>query len=367
MTKFSIIKFSLITFLTFVFLDFLIGNYVYKKFIRTNFLDVDISFSVKDDIYDHTFKKSYKGLAGWGERRHNLCTDANGFKNSCKNINDKTKKFDIGFIGDSFTEAVGIDYEKSFVGLISSEMKKKKIANLAVSSYSPTIYYTKINYLLSQGYSFKEIIVFIDLSDLVDDTVCYELKNNITVRRSSYENCFSSAINPTNEVKKFFEKKLRLSFEFYKQVKMRLIKYNIIDYKVPERQINTRRSKWTYEYIKENYNNYSYNEANSIIHYNMKKLSDLLKKNNIDLNIAVYPWPGTLKNDKENNKQLKEWKNFCVKNCKNFYNFMRPFFSMLKDEKFTDVYKKVYIKNDHHFNEEGNKIIAKNFLKLYKN
>ena len=48
-------------------------------------------------------------------------------------------------------------------------------------------------------------------------------------------------------------------------------------------------------------------------------------------------------------------------------NFMRPFFSMLKDEKFTDVYKKVYIKNDHHFNEEGNKIIAKNFLKLYKN
>ena len=48
-------------------------------------------------------------------------------------------------------------------------------------------------------------------------------------------------------------------------------------------------------------------------------------------------------------------------------NFMRPFFSMLKDEKFTDVYKKVYIKNDHHFNEEGNKIIAKSFLKLYKN
>ena len=366
MKKSSIIKFSIITFLIFIFLDFFIGSYIYKKFIRSTFIDVDFSFSAKDDMYDHKLKKSYKGLVGWGNGRYNLCTDFNGFRNSCKNINDKTKYFDIAFIGDSFTEAVGIDYENSFVGIISSNLKNKKIANLAVSSYSPTIYYSKINSLLLNGYSFKEIIVFIDLSDFVDDTVCYKLENNITVRRNTYKNCLTGSIKP-NRIKKIFEKKLRLSFEFYNQVKLRLIKYKIIDYKVPNEQLDTRRSKWTYNYIKENYNNYSYNEAKSIIVGNMNKLSNLLKKNNIDLSIAVYPWPGTLKNDVANNKQVEIWKAFCSDNCINFYNFMNPFFYMLEDEKFSTIYQKVYIKNDHHFNEEGNKIIAESFLKLYKN
>ena len=98
----------------------------------------------------------------------------------------------------------------------------------------------------------------------------------------------------------------------------------------------------------------------------MKKLSDLLKNNNIELSVAVYPWPGTLKYDVENNKQLKLWKNFCLENCKKFYNLMKPFYDLLKNEQFSNVYRKIYIENDHHFNEEGNKIIAENFLKLYK-
>ena len=46
--------------------------------------------------------------------------------------------------------------------------------------------------------------------------------------------------------------------------------------------------------------------------------------------------------------------------------FMKPFFALLEKDEYSEVYKKVYIKNDIHFNEAGNKIIARNFLKLYK-
>ena len=98
---------------------------------------------------------------------------------------------------------------------------------------------------------------------------------------------------------------------------------------------------------------------------NMNELYDLLQKNNISLSIAVYPWPGTLKNDVENNKQTILWREFCKNNCKNFYNFMKPFFEISKNKEFYEVYKMFYIENDHHFNELGNKIIADNFLKLY--
>ena len=68
---------------------------------------------------------------------------------------------------------------------------------------------------------------------------------------------------------------------------------------IPQEIINHSRSDWTYNYKKENHNNYEYEESIKIIKQNMLKLSELLRTKNIDLSIAVYPWPNTLKNDIE--------------------------------------------------------------------
>ena len=57
---------------------------------------------------------------------------------------------------------------------------------------------------------------------------------------------------------------------------------------------------------------------------------------------------------------------FCITNCKNFFNLIKPFFDLLENEKFSNVYKKYYRYEGMLFNEEGNKLIAENFLKLYK-
>ena len=131
---------------------------------------------------------------------------------------------------------------------------------------------------------------------------------------------------------------------------------------MPVRVTNHPRSDWTHNYKKENYNNFSYQESTETILFNMEKLSKLLKDNKIDLSIAVYPWPGTLKYDSEDNKQVEIWENFCISRCKKFYNFMKPFYNLLKYDEFADVYNKIYIDGDQHFNEEGNTIIAENFL-----
>ena len=44
----TIIKIILITILLFISLDLLVGKYVYKKLIRSNFLDIETSFGVRD-------------------------------------------------------------------------------------------------------------------------------------------------------------------------------------------------------------------------------------------------------------------------------------------------------------------------------
>ena len=157
----------------FLFLDATIGKYLYKKFIKKQLVDVDQSFGLRDDKYDHKFSKNYNSIIGWGNARYKLCTDNNGFRVKCEKRNLSQKNFDIAFIGDSFTEGLGYDYEKTFIGLIEESLKEKKIANLAMTSYSTSIYLSKINQLIKTGYKFKEVVVFIDISDFPDDILCY--------------------------------------------------------------------------------------------------------------------------------------------------------------------------------------------------
>lgn len=363
--KFSFLKFLIITVIFFISLDFLIGKYIYKKFIRGQFIDSDLSINIKDDVFDHKFKKSYKtDKAGWGAIRFTHCTDANGFRSNCINQFRDTKKFDIGFIGDSTTEAVGINYENSFVGIIEERLKNKKIANLAVSSYSPSIYYAKINFLLSKGYKFNEIIVFLDISDIRDDVICYELKGDIVIRRNDLT-CLQLVPSINDKILASLKRNLRLSFEFYRQIKINLHNLGFIEVPIPYKVLNNPRSDWTHSYNKKYYRNLNLSQSTNIALQNMRKLSNLLKEENIDLSVVVYPLPGTLKFDVENNKHTKLWDSFCTLNCKTFYNLMTPFFDIMNKEGFSSTYKKVYIRDDVHFNEEGNRIIAESFLKLY--
>ena len=201
-SDFSFTKFIIITFLIFILLDALIGKYIYKNFIRKNYKDIDLSYVIPDPVYHHKFRPSYKGLVGWGNVSYIFCTDANGFRASCEELSSNLNEFDIGFIGDSFTEGVGNIYEKSYIGLIASKLKNKKIANLAVLSYSPSIYYAKINSLLSKGYKFDEIIVFLDLGNIVDDILCYQLENEIIVARKTLPICLSGSIDTKSKIRK---------------------------------------------------------------------------------------------------------------------------------------------------------------------
>ncbi len=363
--NFSLIKIILITILMFVVLDVLIGKYIYKTFIRKNYRDIDRSYVIADPVYHHKFKPNYKGVVGWGNINYDFCTDENGFRASCKDTSNKAKKFDIGFIGDSYTEGVGDIYEKSFVGIIASELKDKKIANLAVQSYSTSIYYAKINSLLSKGYKFNEIIVFIDLGDIVDDILCYKLENDIIRTRNTFEKCFAEPSSIRNKVKNFTKNRLSLSYEFFHQIKYKLIDFGILKYSGREININNRRSSWTYAFDEKEYNNYTYDELVENMLVNMQKLSNLLRKNEIELSIALYPWPATLKNDTRDNKYLKIWQNFCITNCKNLFNLMEPFFDFMESEGFSKVFRKYYIFEDEHFNSEGHKVIAAKFLEKY--
>ena len=176
----KIISIITITFCLFIIFDFLIGKKLYKKFIKKT----DWHYVEMNKLYTHDFKKKFKtNHAEYGSKRFKFCSDHNGFRTFCNNMKNKNKVYDIGIIGDSFIEGIGLNYDETFVGQLSKKLPNLKIANLAVQSYSTSIYHIKVKNLISKGYKFKEIIVFIDISDIQDEAIYYQTKQGKVIKR----------------------------------------------------------------------------------------------------------------------------------------------------------------------------------------
>lgn len=164
----TILFFSVFLFLT---LDFIVSS-SFKQFLLDKYGEGGI---LRTTIYhyDHDLRKNVDVNVVWGPRTvHRFCTNQYGFKDRCDNVGaDLSKHFNIGFIGDSNTEGVGLIHEDTFVGRFSAANPDLKIANLAVVSYSPSIYYMKIKWLLENGFYFDKIVILPDVSDLADDAM----------------------------------------------------------------------------------------------------------------------------------------------------------------------------------------------------
>ena len=126
------------------------------------------------------------------------------------------------------------------------------------------------------------------------------------------------------------------------------------------------KAEWTY-YNRANHPEYinSIEESQQNLINIMNEIYIMLKKNNIQMSVAVYPWPHQLKNDNENSKHVIMWERFCKTRCNNFINYFPFFFKEKEKNSFLEVYRKYYFWNDIHFNIEGNKVISRKLLEKF--
>ena len=370
---FNFIKVSLIiiiiSLLIMMLIDFFFGKNLMKKFdqvfAETEFYEKIIR--INHPIFHHMLRadvnyKKYKSFEGLSV----FCTDNHGFRNKC-NIKSG-KNFDLAFIGDSFLEAATVKYEDSFVGLLD-EFSKKRIINLGVTSYSPKIYLSKINYLLKNDFNFKHIVVFIDVGDLYDDSVHYSLNENLEIREKG-----------RNRKRYMFKEFLRNNFPFlnYSFFVLRKSNFNnkqsnsspqldlISEDFAYLKSFNTK-AKWTYsiknDKIEGYVGNISDNQKELI--ETMNKLYEILKEKNIELSVAIYPYPHQLLFDTRDSIHVLMWENFCKDKCTNFINYFNDFFDLVDTEGLKETIVKYYWKNDPHFNKEGNRIIFDKLKTIY--
>ena len=323
---------------------------------------------IANSAYDHGFAANFDGYDVWGELRYRLITDSLGFKDaSARNVPLKPASRRILLIGDSFAEGIGMSFEDSFAGQLygAGQQRSEKIEflNAGVASYSPSIYYKKIKYLLEGGLQFDEVVLLSDTADVTDEATSYFCTDDNPKYRaycSAAEGAAQPEAAPPKKVDFFID-----HFAVTNRVRI-YIKKSVQSFLGNRRRsINTDRTRigWTIPGpdVANEYQPLGVEGGIARSLQNMRALSDLLAARNIPLTIVVYPWAQQLAQGDRNSRQVSLWREFCQDRCKAFINLYPAFFAAADADK--DWYEHLFILGDDHLSAAGNRFMFQEIAK----
>jgi hypothetical protein len=326
------------------------------------------SARVANAIYDHGFAPNFDGYDVWGELRHRLITNSLGFKDaSPRNVPMKSAARRILLIGDSFAEGIGMSFEDSFAGLLyqAGQQRRDKIEflNAGVASYSPSVYYKKVKYLIDSGLQFDEVVLFSDTSDVMDESNSYfcidddpKYRRHCTPVEGSMQPVAEAPKKPDFLVDRFVvTNRVRIGIKRWVQSLLGNRK----------RALNTDHSRigWTIPRLDvgNSYQPLGVDGGIARSLQNMRALSDLLAERKIPLTIVVYPWAQQIAQGDRDSRQISLWRDFCEGRCKAFIDLYPAFFAAAAADK--NWYERLYIVGDDYFSAAGNRMIFEEVAK----
>lgn len=311
-------------------------------------------------FYHHGLLPNKAATAKWGDMEYPMFTNSLGFRDKAvRTISRKTSKRRILFIGDSFTEGLGVFYEDTFVGVLDQKLLHSdiEILNAAVVSYSPKLYYLKVQYLLEkQGFHVDHVVVLIDISD-VQNELSYEqfeplpfpkiAKLQFDLKRCLKNTSFFyyALTRPFQKGNDFYLTELRADglFPCFADMDEALL---------DNKEFRQSEVLWTLDStIYEQFGK----KGLALAQDNMQKLVGLCKRRNISVTVAVYPWQAQILYRDLDSIQVRFWQKFCEDNNVTFINLFPEFINALEPDV---VYTKYFIPGDVHWNPAGHVLVA---------
>jgi hypothetical protein len=359
-------------------LDLIVSAIFLKNTILWNNNDWENKYwRIESNIYHHDLLPNIDVVEKWGEtHQKRILTNSLGFRDfSRKKVVKISDKKRILLVGDSFIEGTGYDYEHTIGGLIQNKLGNKyEVLNSAVGSYSPSIYYSKINYFISKGYKFDQALVFLDVSDIYDELfIKYDSNESIIVERKAKrqskiktkiyslgnflrDNTLSFRtmylISDKTEIYKNF---LKLKYKASKLYNKKFFSTTVDDVMF-YRMTHIDRGYWTFSEEK-------FQEVKKGLKksdYYLKKLFSLLKENSIKSHLVIYPWPTQI--EFGDTKHINYWKKFALENRINLIDLYDEFPSDTPRDFIFDN----FIYGDIHWNKKGTNIVFNALFKKIK-
>jgi len=354
------------------------ATYAYQA--ATNTLpQKEADYRIKSDTYHHTLKPMVVQDGAWGPYRYAYRTNSLGFRDRRpRHIPLQTAARRILFIGDSFTEGVGVDYDASFVGLLDKRLGAMNVAvlNAAVSSYSPIIYWAKVRYLVETvGLRFSDLVVYIDPSDIEDETEYYldadghvqshrddELQHDKEIQTHRAAEA-AAAYRRFLGVRPFLRDHTTLVH--LAGLGARNVLSNVTVNAGPATDpvadmLNARRALWTVDQtLWDEFGRRGLELAAS----HMESLNALCLRHGIALRIAVYPWPDHIARHDLDSRQVGYWRAWCERHHVPFINHFPDFVNDAPGWRRTLLEN--FIPGDVHWNQNGHRKIADRFMASY--
>ena len=291
-------------------------------------------------------------------------TDNEGRRFSGKKKNIKNQS--IIFLGDSQTFGVGTNWEDTFVGILEKKYPDYDFYNLAVPSYSPTVYQYKLRKFIDKNKNnIKKIFVLIDLTDVADEATRWQTSDN-EVSLMNEKIFYKKKTN----FQKFKKNNFKGLYLISSKIRSLFRKINDKDYASSYKPVdgnptggyiytdhqklmgcdnnNKRTEYWKCGDIKKGLNK---------IENNIVEIGNIASKLNSEFYIIIMPWPDTL-NFGQTEFNWEEYNyDLCFKSrCNKLINLF-PKFKEIKTKK-ENWLKIIYLNNDIHLTKQGNKFVA---------
>ena len=358
MKKLSFYFLSVIIFLFLLLLiDFFISNTFikYKNCIKYEEFFYELKKNCRSK---YRFKKSFPIVE--------VITDEMGLRVGKKSLTKKNDKKNIFIFGDSFTYGVGIEYEKTFVGLLEKDLSLYNIYNFAVSSYSPSVYLFQLEQSLKKNIIPEKILIFLDLTDLLDEATRWDYNETGNIKLQD---------NLLYKSSKKRERFLKKNFKMLNNISS-YINYFLRD--IRERaniKLNNKRKiktsiQGSFTYTDINFLDKRYWEKENfllgekILKKRLSQISNIAKRNNIEFYLIIYPWAETLEFGQKTFNWSEYAKSICSNNNCKLIDAI-PDFLKYKNDNF-DWSRELYFLNDEHFNEKGAYLLYSSVIKNLK-
>lgn len=310
-------------------------------------------YRTASSLYHHDLAPNVDMVASWGAD-YPITTNSLGFKDRMvREVPLASEGPRWLFLGDSFTEGVGVAYADTFVGRIDDAVRPRgiEVLNAGVSSYSPAIYYRKARYLLEElGLQVSDVIVFLDISDAEDEATQYILDADGNVASRKRESTGLREFFRQNSILYAVPRFVKLRRERARGAERASNPLNA--------SIDNPRAQWTVD--DDAFRRYG-ERGLAGMRENMDRLAELVRKHGATLTVAVYPWPTQIARKDLDSRQVRFWRDWAREQGARFVDLF-PGFVSDDDARNERTIRELYIPDDFHWNAAGHRRVAELFL-----
>jgi hypothetical protein len=313
-----------------------------------------------DPRYHHGLEPSRTATDRWGKQPYPLVTNSLGFKDATpRSVPLQNASRRLIFIGDSFTEGIGIAHDDTWVGRVAQALAPAgvEVLNAGVVSYSAKIVYYKIKALLADGFRFDHLVYFIDVSDVADELL---LNDFIPADRdpddrwsgryvkAHYEPPLSQYSLTRRTVQKLLGKDLWRQAVLTDRATGQSFLFG------NEREAWTRGAQppWL-------------DAATASAIFYAAKLVQLCAAHGITFEVAIYPWPQEIRAHDTHSRYRELWRSFAAEHaigCYDLHDRFMPTDAAARRQ----IVAECFLAGDEHWNPAGHRLVADEWLRQYR-